>query len=543
MACYKAQEIKDGQTQKIYEIRPEKCKKSTAIRVIMMENAGKGDWKMPKKRCIIPLPWYARIGIVLGVAVSVLAAVLLLRGNESAPQMALSPNDEARSAYDVMLRLNPSVHTVTVAETLDYVNDTGETLSNLVLRTWLNAFATEEHSPSALDEIFDLCYPEGFSPGSLTLYEVTWNGKAASWQYTDDAQTVLEIAIDALAPGERGQLSLRATAKIPNCVYRTGYWDDTYVLSNVVPLLSRYEQGDWRRDAYHPIGDPFLNDCADFSVTVYAPAGYLPVCSAPLEQGEDGAWRGKIAAAREIGLCIGKAYQHQTALQDGTRIDVYCPDAAAARRILKTAQSALSVFSELYGPYPRANYTLCTAAFPFGGMEYSGFCLLSEDFISETYAEMLEWAIAHETAHQWFYDLVGSDTCKAPWQDEALAEYASLRYIQKRYGQNSFATLKFFRVDSAMQARVFGELTPGSPIDYFSHLDDYDIVVYGRGTALLLALDEFLPGGVDAFLRAYCAEFAYKTATRADFEAFLAAYSGMDVQPLLLDYLDTLIVS
>jgi aminopeptidase N len=33
--------------------------------------------------------------------------------------------------------------------------------------------------------------------------------------------------------------------------------------------------------------------------------------------------------------------------------------------------------------------------------------------------------VAHETAHQWFYGLVGSDQIQAPWLDEALAEFAA----------------------------------------------------------------------------------------------------------------------
>ena len=58
-------------------------------------------------------------------------------------------------------------------------------------------------------------------------------------------------------------------------------------------------------------------------------------------------------------------------------------------------------------------------------------------------------------------------------------------------------------------------------------------------TALLLALDELLPGGVDGFLKAYGSEFAFRFATRADFEENLNRYAKMDLGPLLVDYLDT----
>ena len=57
--------------------------------------------------------------------------------------------------------------------------------------------------------------------------------------------------------------------------------------------------------------------------------------------------------------------------------------------------------------------------------------------------------------------------------------------------------------------------------------------------ALLLALDEILPKGTDDFLRAYAEKYAFSYVTRAEFEAFLREHSGMDLSPLLLDYLDT----
>ena len=114
-----------------------------------------------------------------------------------------------------------------------------------------------------------------------------------------------------------------------------------------------------------------------------------------------------------------------------------------------------------------------------------------------------------------------------------------LRYIRARYGQGSYDTLRYYRVDSPMRENIPGSLTPGSPISYFGSLSDYAAVVYGRGAAMLLALEEWLPGGADAFLRAYAERFAFQLVTRAQFEAFLNDFAGKDASPLLLDYLDT----
>jgi len=225
--------------------------------------------------------------------------------------------------------------------------------------------------------------------------------------------------------------------------------------------------------------------------------------------------------------------------QGDTWIYSYADTLDGAKRALNDAKKALETFSALYGDYPYPAYTLCSVDFPFGGMEYPGLCMVGEGYYLESRKDTLELVIAHETAHQWFYGLVGSDQVKNSWQDEALSEYAMLRYVEKRYGQGSFENLRYYRVDAPMQELIPGSLTPGSPIDYFSGFSDYSSVVYGRGAALLLALDEILPKGTDAFLRAYTEKFAFSYVTRAEFEAFLQEHSGMDLSPLLLDYLDT----
>lgn len=503
----------------------------------------KGGWKMPGKRCIIHLPCSARGRLLLGAGgIALLLAILLLFSD--APQPAVSERllDAARSLprYEAALQLDPAADALTIDQALDYTNATGDALSVLVLRTWLNAFETEEFSPAATEELYDACYYEGFSSGGLTIQEITWNGAPAQWRYADEAKTVLEIAIDLLQPGEKGRLSLKAQAKIPHCAYRTGYDGAAYQLAHVIPLLSRYENGAWRQDAYSPIGDPFLNDCANFSIRIFAPEGWMPVCSALLKKQKDGSWQGEILAAREIGLSIGQGYVMKSGRLGNTMIYSYAPNGAGAKRALTAAKHALETYSALYGEYPWPAFTVCSADFPFGGMEYTGFCLIGESNYLENQADTLELTVAHEAAHQWFYALVGSDQWNHPWQDEALCEYATLRYVEKRYGRGSFDTLKFYRVDSPMQERIPGLVTPGSPIDYFSSFSDYAAVVYGRGAALLMALDEMLPAGADDFLRAYAARYAFDFASRQDFEAFLQEYSGMDLAPLLLDYLDTL---
>ncbi len=502
-----------------------------------------GGWKMAGKRCIISV-FPARRGLFAAavLAAAVMIAVLLFSFPAFTPQAAGSYLAEAGAnltEYTVTLRLNDQEDTLAITEIIQYRNDTGDTLSSLMVRTWLNAFQTENFSPAALEELYDACYPEGFSPGALELYDVLWNGERASYAYVNEDQTALEIQIPALMDGQQGEMTLRCVARIPACAYRTGKVGRNYQLGNVLPLLSVYQDGEWRADAYSPVGDPFVSECANFHVTLHLPEGYVPACSALLQRGTDGAWRGDLTAARDFCLCVSPDYVTVSGHAGETAVYSHAKTEQGARRALQYAKKALETYAGLYGAYPYPAFTVCEATFPFSGMEYPGLCMIGTENYREDKADTLELTVAHETAHQWFYAMVGSDQALQPWQDEALCEYAMLRYVRARYGQGSYETLKYYRVDAPMREKLPGTLTPGSPIDYFGSLEDYRTVVYGRGAALVLGLDELLPGGVDGFLKAYAEEFAFRFATRADFEECLNRYAKMDLGPLLVDYLDT----
>ena len=155
----------------------------------------------------------------------------------------------------------------------------------------------------------------------------------------------------------------------------------------------------------------------------------------------------------------------------------------------------------------------------------------------------LEYLIAHETAHQWWYALAGSDSWHQPWQDEALAEFGLLEYAESVHGLSERKDLEQTRVESAMRVTVSQGLTPGAPIDRFTSMSEYSLVVYNRGAAYLCALDRMLPDGLNPFLREYAQTFAFRRASRADFESCLSAFTGEDFSPLTRDYLDTTILN
>lgn len=444
--------------------------------------------------------------------------------------------------YDI--RFSPSEQLLYVTMELDYTNDTGKMLQDLVLRTYANAYQSEETSPAAIDYFYDSSYKQGFSAGSLALEGIWWNEQIITdWQYTDTAQTVLRVPIASLAPTEKGLLRLRCRIQIPECAHRFGYSQGMWQFGNALPILSLYQDGAWRTDPYCAIGDPFVSVCANYTVAITSPYGYTCAASAPVttEKTSDGlrfSMHGM--AMRDFAFVLSRDWVAETAKADDVIILAYAANEKTAGAAARYAAKAVKIYSKLYGDYPWPQLTVCMVDFPAGGMEYPGLFFLSNAYENPNLRASMELTIAHETAHQWFYALVGSDQYNQPWQDEALSEYALLQYVKERYGQSSYENLRYARILAPMEENIVSRVTPASPVDHFGSYTDYSTVVYGRGAALIDAVEQ-MTVDVNSFLRSYCDTFAFDFASREDFDRHLNEWSGMDLSPLVLDYIDTYI--
>ena len=443
--------------------------------------------------------------------------------------------------------LSPEERTLTVRQTLRLLNRTGQDQNAAVLRTWPNAFQNIDTSPCTFEEkLYDRFYPDGFSSGALVMKTAQAAGQPVLHRYTDESKTVMAVPVPGgWKAGENAEIELEYTVQIPRMAYRFGLWDGIYALGNAFAVPAVWEDGAFRTDGYAPVGDPFVTDCANYTVSVTVPEGYACAGSGWAEteksKGEI-TFRFSAPAVRDFALVISDRFVSAQALEGGVLITAYASDASRAREMLKDARKALGVYESLWGEYPYQSYTLAEIHMPLGGMEYPALAMISSDDLAQGGRE-LEYLIAHETAHQWWYALVGSDGFHQPWQDEALSEFGVLEYAESVYGVQERSDLEQTRVESAMRVTVSQGITPGAPLDRFSSMSEYSLVVYNRGAAYFCALDRMLPDGLNPFLRQYAQDFAFSRASRGEFEQLLAASTGEDFSPLTRDYLDTAILN
>lgn len=486
---------------------------------------------------------YGLWAALLLVAVTVL---WMVQSEETVyPSEQLLAAAEGLDEITISAELNVQKQSLSVTQTMTLINRTGQKQDAAVLRTWANAFQSMDASPcTAEDALFDRYYPAGFSSGGLTMAQTQVNGEGVLYRYLDEARTILKVPV----PGGWQQdaaveLKLTYTIQVPQMTNRFGVWEDAFALGNAFAIPAVWEDGAFRMDAYASVGDPFVSDCANYSVSITVPKGY--VCAGSASSGVKTAegksvYTFRALAVRDFALVISKCFETAQTTQNGVLITAYADSVSHAKEMLKYGKKALAAYAEAFGSYPYPSYSLAQIDFSHGGAEYPALSMISTELVEKGKRE-LEYAVAHETAHQWWYAVVGSDSWHQPWQDEALCEFSLLAYAEKYYGVAERNDLEQSRMESALRVTVPQGVTPGAPLDYFASMSQYRLVVYDRGAACLCALDRTVP--LDGFLRDYYQNYAFKRATRADFEQQLFASTGEDLTPLMRDYLDTAILN
>ncbi len=507
-----------------------------------MEDA-KNLWNHNGRRIILAL--------VLALIAALVYALLPDQGSKlpTAPSAELLEIAQGMDSVTITAQFLPDSRQLSVNQQLTLDNRGADARDELVLRTYANAFQSPATSPIATEELYEECYPHGFSAGSLVMASArVARGEGVSspvdYRYLDDAKTVLTLPLDSpWQPGQQLCVELTYTLNIPRAAARFGENDGFWALGNAFALPAVYLDGAYLQDPYYPVGDPFVSECMDFIVRLSVPAGYTAAGSGwpTVTQNPDGGqtYAFTAPAVRDFALCLSQEYHLAQGREDNVLITLYAREPDQAQKALDYARRAMACYARLFGAYPYPSLTLAQVEFPFGGMEYPALIMLSGEGM-QAGGQQLEWVVAHEVAHQWWYAVVGSDQVNQAWQDEALAEYSVLEYVEQYYGKDDQERLRRARIDTAMHTTVPNAVTPGSPLSYFADMAEYALVVYGRGAYFLCDLDAALGGTLDDFLKAYYDSYQFQLASRVDFEALLQVYSGQDWGPLMVDYLDTL---
>jgi len=178
-----------------------------------------------------------------------------------------------------------------------------------------------------------------------------------------------------------------------------------------------------------------------------------------------------------------------------------------------TAARAVQFYQDHFGPFPYRELSL--TQFPghvsqgWPGLVFlSSYAFLSPQQLEQVQNDpklrlITQQVIAHETAHQWWGDLVTWDGYRDQWTMEALANYSALMLLESRSPIEFRAVLQQYRddllqKDSDITIADAGPVTLGARLSSSKLPQAYEAISYGRGTWLLHMLHMMLRDGEKA---------------------------------------------
>ena len=306
--------------------------------------------------------------------------------------------------------------------------------------------------------------------------------------------TTLKVRLGrTLMPGSQVRVHVQWRLHIPSTHNdRIARFRDGLRLGTFFPLLAWDPRRGWLTDPpTRTLAETAATPAADFDMRVQAPRGLRILASGT----EVGRGHFQAHAVRDVAVVVGPFRVISAKGKVKLRV-AFTGSSRATSTALAIAATALRELSARYGAYPWSSYTL---VFPPdltpSGIEYPMLSFVG----GRKYLPLL---IDHETAHQWFYSLVGNDQARDPWLDETLATWA-----QTRLGAREPPA----RGTPPERARKH----VGAPMSYWERQGDwYYYGVYGEGVKTLRSLRN--DDGVDCALRRYVARRAYTIAQPGD---------------------------
>ncbi len=397
-----------------------------------------------------------------------------------------------------------------------------------------------------------------------------------------DDQTVMRVILpEPLMPGKGVELELEFQAKIPKGILRSGYYKDSYFISQWFPKPGVYEEGKgWNCHEYH-LNSEFYADFADFTVHITVPENFVVGASGKMieaarnkeekamtytfyqENIHDFAWtadprflkieRDFIASkeiteeeyteiAHRLGLPVA-----EVRLNDVRMILLIEPEhKVQIERHFKALKAAIKYYGLWYGPYPYETITMVDPPFRTGsgGMEYPTLFTAGTGIIRNERVLSPEGVIVHEYGHGYWYGLCANNEFEEAWLDEGINSYSESKVLEKAYGKDvlSFSINRIplacflrlpeyfgYELDRALAIHVV-KIDPIMTESWkFMNRASYTLNVYMRAETCLHTLERVV--GEDMMLRilrTFQTRFRFKHPRTEDFIAVVNEVTGRD---------------
>ncbi len=480
-----------------------------------------------------------KIKMCYKILFSAATALLLLAANASAFE---------NLRYEIDCQLSIDKHQISAKEKVIFTNNSDKELKEIFFHIYPHRKFTEAEKEFMMRfaGYFKIDpFPEGFQSGDLKVKKIYENsGSHLSFKIEGEDETILKVMLpQPLMPNQRLEINLDFDVEIPHAFGRFGWHKNIIALTRWYPMLSVLDKDGWHNYPFYPYHQPFFSDAASYKVKLTLPKEQTVIHTGILSRESENNSQNKTLIietelpVRDFSLATSSDYQLISKTQDNVKINSYYlkGDEFYADKALESSSDLMQNYAKKFGSYPYKEFNIAPVYLGFGGDQSSNLILIDTRVykLPKFLIRYFDFLISHETGHQWFYNIVGSDEYKEMWLDEGVNSYFILDYLEAKYGKDAFVmelpkpfswvipNFSFrrardrryiFLAKNGLDRPVLGELSS------FQEPSSIFALTYGKGAMVLDMLRSLIDK--DAFNRVfqrYFQDFKFKNISVADF--------------------------
>ena len=499
----------------------------------------------------------------------------------------------------IEVTLDDKKHQLSAFETIEYVNNSKDTLSFIYFHLWPNAYKNNKTQlAQQLEENGELNFRFSSSNdrGFIDSLDFKSNGEKLQLEYNDDIDYVKVILNTPLYPSQTTTITTPFSVKIPyGNISRLGHLENAYQLTQWFPKPAVYDLNGWNVMPYLSQGE-FYSEYGSYDVKITLPENYVVGATGDLVNGEkELEWLNKNnLKTRELinsgayknldnmehpksSLKLKTLHYHQENVHDFAffadkrwhvlKGEVELPH--SKRKVTTWAMftnnefhlwkdainyldSSIYYYSLWTGDYPYNQVTALDGALTAGaGMEYPNVTVIGTSYD----ANSLEEVIIHEVGHNWFYGILGSNERKHAWMDEGMNTYTENRTtetlhpeaefpmvstnIAKKTGLNQYKTRGLHDLSYLANARRNYDQAIETPSSLFTPTN-YGAIVYSKTAIGFDYLLAYLGDSVfNECMHAYFNKWKFKHPQPEDVQTVFTSVSKKNLDWFFGDYINT----
>jgi hypothetical protein len=474
---------------------------------------------------------------------------------------------QQRVEYTINVKLDDVAHLLIGNETILYVNNSPDTLHEMYIHLWPNAYKNNETAfgkQNIENKKTEFYYLPNEDRGYIDSLNFLADWVSIKWELTEHIDIAKLTLRRPLLPGEKVRLATTFKVKLPKVISRMGHEDQLYCITQWYPKPAVYDVNGWNPMPYLDQGE-FYSEFGAFKVNITVPKNYVVAATGQLQNQDEKQWLYEKSKEKFKGENQSKEFpvsssetKTLTFIQDsihdfgwfadkrfsiersevtlpksGRKVTTWMYEVAPKKSSIQYVDTAILFYSAMLGEYPYSDVSVAVTPLVSGaGMEYPMITNITESG---------RQVIVHEVGHNWLYGILASNEREYPWMDESINNYYETRSAEnddlKTFKPLTLQTVASFGSDGyrGLETRyLLGARKNEDQACFLPSVNytdfNYGAVIYGKASTAFHYLQRYLgDSSFDAMMQYYYEKWKFKHPLPNDFIHHAKQFTGKEL--------------